>query len=106
MSDYPKSKAFYLTALAPLGYELVTTITPERVPDLPFDEACGLGIGGKPTFWIRPTQGPIAPTHVAFAAKDRPSVDAFHGAALGAGGTDHGEPGLRHYHPQLLRRVS
>ncbi|WP_240230743.1 VOC family protein [Devosia lacusdianchii] len=41
------------------------------------------------------------PTHVhlAFQAKDRQMVDAFHRAALAAGGTDNGAPGERHYHP-------
>ena len=37
--------------------------------------------------------------HLAFQAKDRDTVDAFHIAALGAGGTDNGAPGERHYHP-------
>ncbi|KFA38511.1 glyoxalase, partial [Xanthomonas vasicola pv. musacearum NCPPB 4384] len=38
-------------------------------------------------------------THVALTAADRASVDAFHRAALAAGGRDHGAPGLRpHYH--------
>jgi catechol 2,3-dioxygenase-like lactoylglutathione lyase family enzyme len=37
--------------------------------------------------------------HIAFAARDRATVDCFHAAALAAGGTDHGAPGLRtHYH--------
>ena len=38
-------------------------------------------------------------THIAFAAKDRAAVDAFHAAALSAGGRDNGTPGLRlRYH--------
>jgi catechol 2,3-dioxygenase-like lactoylglutathione lyase family enzyme len=40
------------------------------------------------------------PLHVAIAVKNRAMVDAFHRAALAAGGKDHGAPGLRpHYHP-------
>lgn len=41
------------------------------------------------------------PTHIhlAFQARDRAMVDAFHRAALAAGGTDNGAPGERHYHP-------
>jgi catechol 2,3-dioxygenase-like lactoylglutathione lyase family enzyme len=36
--------------------------------------------------------------HIAFAARDRATVDAFHRLALQAGGTDNGPPGLRpHY---------
>jgi catechol 2,3-dioxygenase-like lactoylglutathione lyase family enzyme len=51
-----------------------------------------------PDLWIgsSPERGA---THVAFSAADRASVDAFHEAALAAGGTDNGAPGLRpHYH--------
>ncbi|KRB97945.1 glyoxalase [Hydrogenophaga sp. Root209] len=37
--------------------------------------------------------------HLAFQAQDRATVDAFHKAALAAGGKDHGAPGERKYHP-------
>lgn len=37
--------------------------------------------------------------HLAFQAASPAVVDAFHAAALGAGGTDNGGPGLRAYHP-------
>lgn len=37
--------------------------------------------------------------HLAFQAQDRAMVDAFHKAALAAGGKDHGAPGERKYHP-------
>jgi|SRR5690554_5532472 len=37
--------------------------------------------------------------HLAFQAPDRETVQAFHEAALGAGGRDNGAPGERHYHP-------
>ncbi|WP_225763611.1 VOC family protein [Stenotrophomonas sp. Marseille-Q4652] len=37
--------------------------------------------------------------HLAFQARDEAMVQAFHRAALGAGGTDNGAPGLRPYHP-------
>ncbi|MES2842597.1 MAG: VOC family protein [Pseudomonadota bacterium] len=37
--------------------------------------------------------------HLAFQAQDRAMVDAFHAAALAAGGKDHGAPGERKYHP-------
>jgi catechol 2,3-dioxygenase-like lactoylglutathione lyase family enzyme len=41
------------------------------------------------------------PTHIhlAFQARDRAMVDAFHQAALAAGGRDNGKPSERHYHP-------
>lgn len=37
--------------------------------------------------------------HLAFQARDRATVEAFHQAALAAGGTDNGAPGERPYHP-------
>lgn len=37
--------------------------------------------------------------HLAFQAKDRAAVDAFHKAGLAAGGRDNGAPGERPYHP-------
>jgi catechol 2,3-dioxygenase-like lactoylglutathione lyase family enzyme len=97
VSDYARSKAFYTQALAPLGYSLVmevgADVTESRAP------AAGFGAGGKPDFWIGGEGGLEKPLHVAILAKDRPSVDAFHRAALAAGGKDNGTPGLRpHYH--------
>ena len=47
VSDHERSKAFYLQALAPLGYGVVVSLTRQQIPDLPFAEACGLGAGGK-----------------------------------------------------------
>jgi len=37
--------------------------------------------------------------HLALQARDREAVERFHAAALAAGGTDNGAPGLRPYHP-------
>ena len=98
VSDYARSKAFYTKALAPLGYSLVMEVggdvTESHAP------AAGFGAGGKPDFWIGGEGGLEKPLHVAILAKDRASVDAFHRAALAAGGDDNGAPGLRpHYHP-------
>ncbi|WP_199698887.1 VOC family protein [Oleomonas cavernae] len=59
----------------------------------------GLGTQGKPFFWISSGGRPAGHMHIAFAAPDRASVDAFYEAALAAGGKDNGAPGLRpHYH--------
>jgi len=90
--DYPRSKAFYERALAPLGLTLLME---------PAGQAAGFGADGRPSFWIealgRPVEGRL---HVAFAADTRGEVDAFHAAALEAGGTDNGPPGVREiYHP-------
>ena len=80
VSDYDKSKPFYLAALEPLGYQAVMTLTREQMPDLPFAEAVGLGADGKPDLWLRPPVGDerVTPTHIAFAAKSHADVDAFH----------------------------
>jgi catechol 2,3-dioxygenase-like lactoylglutathione lyase family enzyme len=96
VSDYARSKVFYEKALAPLGYTLIMEIA-ETESGSP---ACGFGKGGKPDFWIGGEGGLKGILHVAIAADDRATVDAFHRAALAAGGRDNGAPGLRpHYHP-------
>ena len=61
----------------------------------------GFGEGQKPFFWIATGRGaPQTGVHVAFAVADRATVDAFHAAALAAGATDNGPPGVRElYHP-------
>jgi catechol 2,3-dioxygenase-like lactoylglutathione lyase family enzyme len=92
VSDYERSKAFYLKALAPLGLALLM----EPAPGVG-----GFGEGGKPFFWIA-TRGPAPQTevHIAFDTDSRETVDAFHAAALEAGATDNGGPGVREiYHP-------
>ena len=87
--DLAASKRFYEHALAPLGIELV----------LEFPFAVGFGVGGKPEFWLR-GEGGAERVHVAFRSPDRRTVDAFHDAAMAAGGTDNGKPGVREiYHP-------
>ena len=54
-----------------------------------------------PFFWIGQRDlGPDSGVHVAFRVEDRETVDAFHAAALAAGGRDNGGPGVREiYHP-------
>jgi hypothetical protein len=53
-----------------------------------------------PDLWLMQTDKPLNPTHVALGSKTREAIDAFHAAALAAGGTDNGPPGLRaDYHP-------
>src|SRR4051812_28126376 len=89
--DYDRSKAFFEQVLVPLGLTLVKE---------PMRQAAGFGQDGKASFWIeaqgRPVQGRL---HVAFSADSREAVEAFHAAALAAGGTDNGAPALRpRYH--------
>jgi catechol 2,3-dioxygenase-like lactoylglutathione lyase family enzyme len=89
--DYAASKAFYEQALAPLGMRCI------------MEPVEGVGGFGEdfPFFWIgQRARGPESGTHVTFTAADRETVDAFHEAALAAGGRDNGGPGIREiYHP-------
>ncbi|MEW6637871.1 MAG: VOC family protein [Actinomycetota bacterium] len=90
VSDLVRSRQFYERALSPLGYEVLREFGGPVV---------GFGREGKPDFWLRQDDG-VASVHVAFASPDRATVDAFHAAALAAGGRDNGGPGLRpEYHP-------
>jgi len=95
VSNYARAKAFYEQALEPLGYVLVMEVQ-QSENDAP---AAGFGANGKPDFWIGGEGGLNKPVHIAITAKDRPTVDAFHRAAMAAGGKDNGPPGIRaHYH--------
>lgn len=97
VADLARSRAFYEKALAPLGYTVLMEVSAEETGT---NAHVGFGADGKPDFWLASGGGVIGRLHVAFAAKDRATVDAFHAAALAAGGTDNGGPGLRpHYHP-------
>lgn len=89
VSRLPRSKAFFVQALQPLGAHVVM--------EGPY--GVGIGVHDKPTLWMYETSGTPAPLHIALAATSRAQVDAFYQAALAAGGRDNGAPGLRpHYH--------
>lgn len=98
--DYKTARAFYDRALAPLGFGVLMELTAEQTGSSAF---CGYGpAGGKPDFWLEDgaAERPNLKLHVCFKAKSRADVDAFHAAAMAAGGKDNGGPGLRpHYHP-------
>ncbi len=89
VADVARSAAFYDAALGALGMR--------RVSELPPGEGTeGIGYGvDHPVFWIDRFHPHHTKNHTAFAAKTRRDVDAFHAAAIAAGGTDHGAPGLR-----------
>ncbi len=96
VSDFRKSKDFYLRALAPLGYQVIKELPAQIAPD----GAMGMGAPPKADFWIAGGKPQSPPLHVAFRAASRADVDAFYKAALAAGGRDNGPPGIRaHYHP-------
>ncbi|HKR24570.1 MAG TPA: VOC family protein [Allosphingosinicella sp.] len=98
VADAERSKRFYEAALAPIGISLIMSVTPEQTES--GGTAHGFGSDGKPYFWFGDNERVGEGTHVAFAVATRAEVDAFHAAALAAGGRDNGGPGLRpHYHP-------
>jgi len=90
VSDYAASKAFFLKALEPLGVAVV----------LEGPLGIELSPGGKSSLCIRRIEEKKpAHLHLAFTAENRRQVEAFHRAALEAGGKDNGAPGLRpQYH--------
>jgi catechol 2,3-dioxygenase-like lactoylglutathione lyase family enzyme len=90
VTQLERSRDFYVAALAPLGMQLVMHIKHDDGR-----EVIGFGSLPDPLFWIRrgrPIEGRL---HVAFAAESRAAVEAFHKAAVAAGGKDNGGPGLR-----------
>jgi catechol 2,3-dioxygenase-like lactoylglutathione lyase family enzyme len=91
VGDLAAAKAFYAEALEPLGYHVF----------MEWEQHVGFQSGESgPDFWVSRRDDPAGTgTHVCFRARDRETVEAFHTAALAAGGTDNGPPGLRpHYH--------
>jgi catechol 2,3-dioxygenase-like lactoylglutathione lyase family enzyme len=96
VADMERARAFYQSALKPLGVDIVMEVTADETGG---DAHAGFGEDGQPFFWIGTGAKPMGGTHVAFAAGTRAKVDAFYRAALAAGGRDNGPPGLRpHYH--------
>jgi catechol 2,3-dioxygenase-like lactoylglutathione lyase family enzyme len=89
VSDIARSRKFYDAALKPLGYERLS------------DGETSLGYGDKAVaLWLGKTDKPVkadmdSGLHFCMSAKERATVDAFHAAALKAGGKDNGKPGVR-----------
>ncbi|MCB1477031.1 MAG: VOC family protein [Rhodobiaceae bacterium] len=96
VTDFNKAKTFYKQALAPLSISLLREFSGA---DTGGEAHAGFGADGKPFFWIGTGKRAATSVHVAFRARSRAEVDAFYKAAIVAGGTDNGEPGVReHYH--------
>lgn len=89
VADVARSAAFYDPVLAALGLRRVMQLPSEDGSD-----AVGYGVD-YPVFWIDKFHPHSVRQHTAFAAKNRAEVDAFHAAAMKAGGRDNGAPGLR-----------
>jgi catechol 2,3-dioxygenase-like lactoylglutathione lyase family enzyme len=88
VTDFAASKAFFLKALEPLGVEVVGEGPPSYGVEL-------CQPGGNVSLCLFQTTEKPAHLHLAFMAERRDQVDAFHRAALAAGGKDNGLPGLR-----------
>ena len=98
VTDLGASSAFYSAALAPLGMSRIGGS----------EEHAAFGIGHMPYLTIRLAAEVEGPTHVAFTAATHAEVDAFHAAAMAAGGQDEGKPGFRpeyheHYYGAFVR---
>jgi catechol 2,3-dioxygenase-like lactoylglutathione lyase family enzyme len=89
--DVDRSRAFYDAVLAPLGYKCIRAAR----------SLAGYGYGvDSISLWVVSAERPVPPDeksglHFCFAAPDTAADDAFHAAALRAGGLDNGAPGLR-----------
>lgn len=82
VSDFEKAKRFYIGALKPLGLSVIQ------------DYGTVIGLGSDyPFMWV--SEGTPGHAHVALRVDTPAEVDAFHKAALAAGGTDNGAPGIR-----------
>jgi catechol 2,3-dioxygenase-like lactoylglutathione lyase family enzyme len=79
VTNYEDSKRFYDAALGVLG-----------IAGVEAEGFCGYG-----AFFITQREPVGGSLHIAFQAKDSATIEAFHEAATGAGGTDHGQPGPR-----------
>lgn len=84
VSDYKKSKEFYMRVLKTLGY----------TNNMEHGEAAGFNDGKNTDLWITKKET-VVPTHVAFEAKNRVEVENFYKEALAAGAKDNGKPGYR-----------
>ncbi len=79
------ARRFYTAALGAIGMKI----------NLDFDSAFGMGSKKEKIFWIARSPKASGQGHYAFRVEHREEVDAFHAAALGAGGSDNGGPGRR-----------
>lgn len=98
VTDINRSITFYSQALAPLGY----IIKAHHEPTIGFGANDGTPHADlyiSPTDPTSNTTTPTPVTHIALLAPSQQAVQAFHAAAIAAGGQDNGAPGPRPYHP-------
>lgn len=95
--DMRRSISFYEAALAPLGinerFDFDGKNGPPGHPDLK-----GFGADGRFFLWLREGVADSHAAHVGFVARSRKRVEAAYDAAIAAGATDNGAPGVRLYY--------
>lgn len=97
VKDLAAARSFYEATMPTLGLAVIDNtaasflIANSADQPIPF-----VWIGAdEPDFWSAGHKTSASPIHVAFAASDKASGDAFHAAALARGGQDNGRPGPR-----------
>jgi catechol 2,3-dioxygenase-like lactoylglutathione lyase family enzyme len=96
VTDLAQARRFYDAVAEALGLQTIDNgdsafLLGKSVEDYPY-----LWIGVLiPSYWAEGSRPGINQTHIAFTARDKPTVDAFYKAALAAGGRDNGAPGPR-----------
>jgi len=99
-TDYDATVRFYDAVLPGLGYIRQMDMVASWNADWPTQRMCAYGPKGRPIYWIYEVREASTPRHIAFVARTRALVDAFHRAGLEAGAEDNGAPGPRpQYHP-------
>jgi catechol 2,3-dioxygenase-like lactoylglutathione lyase family enzyme len=98
VKDLKAARRFYSAALGAIGMNV----------NLKFPGMFGMGSKKQNTFWLARDRQASGGGHYAFRVEHREEVDAFHQAALAAGGTDNGPPGLRpdygrHYYAAFVK---
>ena len=88
VANLERSREFYRRALEPLGFV-------EYGPGHPGARDTSFGADGENDFAVSERYPSLGSAHIAFAAESRAQVEAFHVAALAAGGVDNGAPGPR-----------
>ncbi|QGZ31072.1 VOC family protein [Stutzerimonas stutzeri] len=97
VSDMSQARDFYEQSLKPLGITLMMSIDADPPRSKP--RRLGFGSAGKPFLWLQHAAIASCGAHIALIAQSHEAVDAFHAAAIAAGGKDNGAPGIRpRYH--------
>ena len=93
VSNLETSRDFFLGAMKPLGGEMIYDIKDVEAWGMGI-KGCAVGKDGHVVVWLGMDDKPVK-THIAFAANSEEEVQQFYDAALAAGGTDNGAPGIR-----------